>query len=369
MIITVNSGSSSLKLAAYKPQQQTLPLINFLHLKNITEFSTDQITPFLSSIELNQIDAVCHRVVHGGDKLVQTCFISQTIEGEIEKLIPLAPLHNPVALSWIRVFKQLMPEHVQHIAVFDTAYYNKLPSVAREYAIPQKLCIEQGLHRFGFHGLAHQGMLTRYQQLSPENFETSKIISLQLGSGCSITASIGDRPFDTSMGFTPTEGLIMATRCGDIDPGLLCYLQTTLNYSSKQLEKLLNKESGLLGISSISADMRELLSSDLPSAQLAIDMYCYRIKKYIGAYTAALEGIDAIIFSGGVGENSPAIREKIMNGFQWLDIRIDTIQNNATNGTEANITGDACATDVWVIPSDESRILAEQAVGLMNKDK
>lgn len=367
IILTVNSGSSTLKLALYKIENDAVCLHESKVFQNSSGQLNQGVNSFVASIDQENIVAVCHRVVHGGDKLTLPCLINHEVEKEIDRLSALAPLHNPLALKWIRYFKQLLPIKTHQIAVFDTTFFHTLPNVAREYALPKNVCTKHNLRRYGFHGLAHQSMLQQYYTLEKENTHSHKIISLQLGSGCSITASIGNQAMDTSMGFTPMEGLIMSTRCGDIDTGLILYLQQQLNYSIRELDTLLNNESGLLGISSLSGDMRQLLASDLPSAKLAIEMYCYRIKKYIGAFIVVLGGIDAIIFSGGVGENAPQIRKNILGDLSWLGIVLDTEKNNNIVGTLKNVANPTSTCSIWIVPSDESKLLAEQAKTLLNK--
>lgn len=197
------------------------------------------------------------------------------------------------------------------VAVFDTAFYAGLPQVAATYALPRSLCAEYGLRRFGFHGLAHDALWRRWRELSGAQQSNSRVISLQLGAGCSITAMRNGKPLDTSMGFSPLEGLVMATRCGDVDPGLIVFLQRAKGLESAALERLLNRESGLLGVSGLSDDMRALLEAHSETARRAVDLYCYRARKYIGAYLMVLEGADAILFGGGVGENAPEVRARI----------------------------------------------------------
>ena len=230
------------------------------------------------------------------------------------------------------------------------------------YALPQALSRQYHIHRYGFHGIAHQAMLNRWQAIRPNIKNGGRVISIQLGSGCSITAIDHGQPVDTSMGFSPLEGLVMATRSGDIDPTVVSYLQQQSGLSLDEIERLLNRESGLLGVSGESADMRVLLASDNPEAALAVELYCYRVRKYIGAYLAVLGGADAILFGGGVGENSPQVRAKILQNMAWLGIELDVTENEKTLAVEAVISREKSDIAVWVIPVDEAKVMAEQAL-------
>lgn len=312
-------------------------------------------------------NAVVHRVVHGGIELSDPCIIEDLIEQTIDALQTLAPLHNPLALKWVRASRRAFGNQVLQIAVFDTAFYRNLPEVAQRYALPRRWTDQYPIRRYGFHGLAHQAMWQRWCELNPAAKGKGRIISLQLGSGCSITAVRDGKAVDTSMGFSPQEGLVMATRAGDLDPGLVLYLQEQENLSPKAMQQVLNRHSGLLGISGISGDMRELLACPEPAARLAIDIYCYRIRKYIGAYLAVLGGADAILFGGGVGENAPAIREIILQVMQWSGINLDIAANDFAQGKEARISTDQGPVAVWVINADEAVVMARQAAALINE--
>jgi acetate kinase len=286
------------------------------------------------------------------------------VEAEIERLAPLAPLHNPLALAWIRACREQLGAELPQVAVFDTGFYARLPEVARTYALPYTLMRKLIVRRYGFHGLAHEAMWRRWRALRSAD---KCVISLQLGAGCSITAVCNGAPVDTSMGFSPLEGLVMATRAGDVDPGLLLYLQRAEGMTPERLEKLLNEESGLLGVSGASSDMRALLTSSDPQARLAVDLYCYRARKYIGAYLATLGGADAILFGGGVGEHAPAVRAKILDSMQWAGIVLDAARNDAAIGTEARISDLNSKVEVWVVPVDEAVILAQAAQAVLGQ--
>lgn len=361
LILTVNTGSSSVRLGLFEQCAK-----NGVRLKAAALHVRDDHDPqatlqrFLEANEVRQLDAVAHRVVHGGEHFNAPCLLDAAAEREIERLAQLAPLHNPVALAWIRAAKALLSADVPQVGVFDTAFYTALPALARTYAIPTELARKHALRRYGFHGLAHQSMAQRWRRVHPAG--PARVISLQLGSGCSITASLEGRPLDTSMGFSPLEGLMMATRSGDIDAGLVAFLQRQEGLTSQQTETLLNRHAGLLGVSGISADMAQLLASGDPNAALAIDLYCYRARKYVGAYLAVLGGVDAIVFGGGVGENAPAIRARILAGMEWAGLEIDAAVNAGVTGTEACISRSGRPVEIWVLPVNEAVILAEQAI-------
>lgn len=368
-VLTINAGSSSIRLAVMEEAGHTLRRAAALHHARPPADAASALRSFLAEPGAMPVDVVAHRVVHGGSELVEACVIDPAVEAQIQHLAPLAPLHNPAALAWLQASRAAVGEHVPQVAVFDTAFFAALPPVARNYALPRDLANRVPLRRFGFHGLAHQAMLRRWGELAPHASPTARVISLQLGAGCSITASLGGVPRDTSMGFSPLEGLMMATRCGDVDAGLLLHLQRTLAMTPDALEQLLNGRSGLLGVSGISADMRVLLEATDPAAQLAVEMYCYRARKYVGAYLAVLGGADAVLFGGGVGENSPAVRARILGGMQWAGIRMDAAANAAAVGKESRIDAPppagATGTAVWTVPADESSSLAAEALRLI----
>jgi acetate kinase len=356
-LLSINTGSSSVRLAAFGPEFEQYAAAHYPGAGNIP---AAQLRTFMIENALRDITLVAHRVVHGGATLTRPCVIDSKVEAEIERLSPLAPLHNPVALAWIRACREVLGNEVRQVAVFDTAFYADLPDAAATYALPHALCDRHGLRRHGFHGLAHQAMWEYWQQQNPDQ-RNGRVISLQIGSGCSASAIAEGKPVDTSMGFSPLEGLVMATRCGDIDPGLLLYLQKSGRMDLSEIEKLLNEASGLLGVSGISGDMRVLLNSDNPHARLAIDLYCYRVKKYIGAYMAALGGADAILFGGGVGENAPGVRQQILQNMEWCGIRLDTRRNTEYKPTDGRIDTGAGRIQLWVVPVNEALLLARMA--------
>jgi len=324
IILTVNTGSSSVRLAVFQSDDDgRLKILADAHYALGGSEPQQPLLQFLAQQGLPPISLVGHRVVHGGIHLNVPCLLDAEVEREIARLAPLAPLHNPVALQWIQAVREILGENVPQVAVFDTAFYAVLPQVARTYAIPPALSLKHGLHRYGFHGLAHEAMWRRWRQLRSKITAGGRIISFQLGAGCSVTAVDKGVPRDTSMGFSPLEGLMMATRSGDIDPGLVTFLQRQEGLTPDQTDSLLNERSGLLGVSGISADMRELLVSPDANAHLAVDLYCYRARKYLGAYLAVLGGADAIVFGGGVGENAPAVRARILENMAWAGLKLD----------------------------------------------
>lgn len=361
IVLTVNAGSSSVRLAAFNDGAAARRYV-VAHNGNGT--AAARLSAFLREHNVGPVSVVAHRVVHGGSSLVAPCVIDARTEAEIERLGPLVPLHNPVALAWIRATREVLGLGVTQVAVFDTAFYADLPEAARTYAIPQDLAYKHGLRRYGFHGIAHQAMWRRWRELRPDVPEGGRAISLQLGAGCSMTAIERGVPRDTSMGFSPLEGLMMATRGGDMDAGVITWLQRREGFSPEVTERLLYYNCGLQGVAGES-DMRRLLARDDVDARLALEMYCYRARKYLGAYLAVLGGAEAILFGGGVGENAPVVREKILAGMEWAGIGLDAEANRAAVATEACISRPRSRVEVRVIPVDEAAILAQEAVAAM----
>jgi len=362
-ILTVNTGSSSVRLGLFERESKILRRIDDRHLIP-DDFPENHLKRFLDE-RLHSIDIAVHRIVHGGSGLTKPCLITERVENEVEQLSPMAPLHNPLSLIWVRACRNVTGSNTPQAAVFDTAYYSLMPDVARIYALPKDLCQEHDIKRYGFHGIAHRAMLQRIQYIRPEIGNDGSVITIQLGSGCSITAVKNGAPVDTSMGFSPNEGLVMSTRSGDIDSGVITYLQNNAGLSIREIDKMLNRSSGLFGVSGISGDMKTLLATENKNAELAIKLYCYRVKKYIGAYAAVLGGVDAIIIGGGVGENSPVIREHILQNMEWCGIFIDRDANNNTIGKEGYISSDKSRVAVMVVPVDEATVLANEAVNIV----
>ncbi len=366
-ILTINVGSSSVRLVVYQWQAQAgHRLANFYvaWVDDQTQQIDAVLQQFLNRYGISEIAVIVHRVVHGGERYHAACLIDEELEQEISRLASLAPLHNPRALSWIRRCRELMT-NVPHVAVFDTAFFTNLPVVATTYALPAAIRQAYHLRRYGFHGIAHQAIWWQWHTLHPERFGKGRVISLQLGSGCSITAIKDGMPQDTSMGFSPLAGLVMATRCGDLDPGLILYLQRQLAWSPEKIEQLLSHQSGLLGLSGETGDMRVLLASKSPEAALAVDVFCYRIRQYIGAYLVVLGGVDGILFGGGIGENSALIRAKVLTALQGFGIELDETKNQVADGKPRCISSSSSIVEVWVTPVDEAYALAQEAYRLM----
>jgi acetate kinase len=307
-----------------------------------------------------RIDAVGHRVVHGGARFTAPTPIDDAVIAEIEALERLAPLHNAPALAGIR-FARTHLRGVPMVAVFDTAFHASLPDRAARYAIPWELAERHGIRRYGFHGTSYRSVLARYARLTGGASERARVVALHLGNGASITAVDGGRSVDTSMGLTPLEGLVMGTRSGDLDPAIVPYLVREEGVTAETAGRWLNERSGLLGLSGRSADVRDLLAAEPTDtrARLALEIFCYRARKYVGSYFTVLGGADAVIFTGGIGEHSPEIRERIGHGLEWAGVAIDPVRNAAARGVEARISRDGGALGVWTIPTDEERVIAE----------
>jgi acetate kinase len=321
-------------------------------------------------LEHDGIEAIGHRVVHGGDRFVEPTIITDEVIDAIESLSDLAPLHNIPSLQAIRAARSVLGPRMPMVATFDTAFHRAMPEQASLYAIPPELAQKHKIKRYGFHGLAHRYMVERYSEIASRPIGQVRLITLQLGNGCSATAIQGGRSVDTSMGFTPLEGLMMGTRCGDLDPSLEGFLAHREGIDIDEVENLFNKRSGLLGISGLSHDMRELLKAEsLGNAQaaLAVEMFCYRIRKYIGSYLAALGGADAIVFGGGIGENSAEIRARICSGLEWCGLVIDAERNSAASGTEMRISTDEAKIHAYVIPVDEALIIARDTARCLSE--
>lgn len=350
VLLTVNAGSSSVRLDLFQGGQR----IKRSHIREVDADPRTTLGAFAEGAK--PVHALAHRVVHGGTELSKACIITPQVEAQIRNAAGLAPLHNSAALAWIDASRQAFSADVVQVAAFDTAFYARLPEVARRYAIPKSLEVQHGIRRFGFHGLAHEAMLGRWQALAGER-PGARTISLQLGSGCSVTAAQGGLAVDTSMGFTPLEGLVMATRGGDLDPGLVVYLAREQPLA--KLEEMLNRSSGLMGIAG-EPDMQRLLQRADADARAAVELYCYRARKYVGAYLAALGGADAILFGGGVGENAPEVRARILGGMAWCGVEIDEGVNRSVKG-EGRVSANASRTEIWSIEVDEAALLAEKA--------
>lgn len=312
------------------------------------------------------IHAVGHRVVHGGEVFTESARIDVKVLQGIEDCIDLAPLHNPNNIRGILAARQLFGNDLPQVAVFDTSFHHSIPEQAYLFALPYHLYRRHRIRRYGFHGTSHRYVAFRYRFLRGLTREQTNIITLHLGNGCSATAIRGGNSVDTSMGMTPLDGLVMGTRCGDLDPAIVNLIATKEGMSLPEVEALLNTQSGLLGISGLTNDMRVLLEElkdhDDRRVRLAIEVFCYRARKYIGAYLACMGGADAIVFTGGIGENSPEIRAQICEGLEWAGLRIETAKNQETVGKEALISTEDSKLQAWAIPTDEEVLIARDTV-------
>ena len=381
-ILVINCGSSSIKYKLYEMPEEKL-LVNGIvekigeetsHLRHelpqetiTTELKVKNHTEGLELIlrylldpekgvikSVDEIKGIGHRVVHGGEGFEKSVEITENVIRKIEEYLELAPLHNPHNLAGIKAAKKLFP-HALQVASFDTAFHTTIPSLAYLYAIPYKFYEKYKIRRYGFHGTSHRFVARRAAKILKKNKYDVNVITCHLGNGCSITAVKNGKSVDTSMGLTPLEGLVMGTRSGDIDPGIIFYLSDKIGYDIKGLNRILNKESGLLGISGISNDFRNLMSKINidKNAKMAIDIFCYRLKKYIGAYMAVLGRVDAIVFTAGIGENVPYVREKTLENMENYGIKIDKNLNEEMVKKEGEISSPDSKIKIFVIPTNE----------------
>lgn len=316
---------------------------------------------------LSDIHAVGHRVVHGGEKFKMSVKIDDEVLEGIEDCIELAPLHNPSNIKGIRAAQELLGDGVPQVAVFDTAFHSTMPETSFLYAIPYQLYRRHKIRRYGFHGTSHRYVGFRYRKMHNLEWEQVNIITLHLGNGCSACAIKNGRSIDTSMGFTPLEGLLMGTRSGDIDPSIIEFLSHKEGMTLSEIDTLLNKQSGLLGLSGLTGDMRELLEEEAENqdrrARLAIDIFCKRVQKYVGAYFVEMGGADAVIFTGGIGENSAAIRERICRGLHVIGLELDTDKNTQiVRGEIGEITKENSQLKAWVFPTNEELLIARDTL-------
>ena len=353
IVVTVNSGSTSVKLAAFEAHSQDdVTQISHDHVTGENLVPRDVLTRFLGSLRAAPT-AMAHRVVHGGRRFTAPVRIDSSVSAAIQALSELAPLHNPKAVEWIEAACSVAGPDVAQVAAFDTAFFASLPRVSGEYALARRYGVDEGVLRYGFHGLAHEALWRRWSQLHPDLPLGGRVITLQMGGGVSAAAIDRGKPLDTSMGFSPLEGLVMATRSGDVDPAVVPYLGKRLRKSADEIIALLNRESGVFGLSGGGTDLGKLAADPAPQAQFAVDLYCYRVRKYIGAYLAVLGGCDGIVFGGGVGEHVPAIRKRILTDMVWAGVEIDSDANDAARGREARIDTSRLSVRVHVIPVEE----------------
>ena len=317
--------------------------------------------------DLNEIDAVGHRMVHGGEKFNKSVVLTDEVLKTFEECIDLAPLHNPANLKGVKAVSELMPGLPQ-VGVFDTAFHQTMPAHSYLYAIPYELYEKYGVRRYGFHGTSHRYVSKRVCDFLGVNPADKKVITCHIGNGGSIAAVDGGKCVDTSMGLTPLEGLMMGTRSGDIDGGAITFLEKKLGLDADGMSNLLNKKSGVLGITGISSDMREIESANDEGnerAKLALDMYSYRIKKYVGAYAAAMGGCDIIVFTAGVGENQASMREDVCKNMEYMGVKLHVEKNKTIRGEEAIISTPDSKVTVCVIPTDEELMIATDTMNLL----
>ena len=364
-----------LQVAGREPQRSTSPLRDI-------NAAVDYIARWAASPEsgieeiksIADIQTVGHRVVHGGERFKESVLITDEVVRAVEDCIDLAPLHNPANLTGISATRKLFGPGLPQVAVFDTAFHQTLPDHAFLYALPYQLYRRYRLRRYGFHGISHRYVAYRYRVMRNIAREATNIITLHLGNGCSATAIRAGNSIDTSMGLTPLEGLVMGTRSGDLDPAMIEFIAAKEGLSTREIETLMNKQSGLLGISGLTSDMRELLAEAREEndrrSELAIEIFCYRARKYIGAYLAAMNGADAVVFTGGIGENSSEVRARICKGLQWIGIELHEELNRLhTGGREGLISREGSRPTVYVIPTDEELLIARDTVRCVLKER
>ena len=390
-ILVINAGSSSLKYQllnpetgallakglcerigidgkfTYKPQVEGKQVLDAVDVAMPTH--SEAIQAVLNALvdkdngvigSMQEIDAVGHRVVHGGEAFAGSVLITDEVMKALEECIPLAPLHNPANITGINACTAVMGKDVPQVAVFDTAFHQTMPPVAYTYALPYEYYEQDKVRRYGFHGTSHKYVSQRAAAMLGKPIEELKLISCHLGNGSSITAIDGGKSVDTSMGFTPLAGLPMGTRSGDLDAGILEYLMHKHGYNIDEMLNVLNKKSGVLGVSGVSSDFRDLEAAAPQGnqrAQLALDVFDYSVKKFIGSYAAAMGGVDAIIFTAGVGENGPDTRANVVSGLEFMGVKIDPEKNN-TRGKEVDVATDDSKVRILVIPTNEELMIA-----------
>ena len=335
-------------------------------VKAVLDILTDPELGCISSYD--EIDAVGHRVVHGAEKFSKSVLITDEVLQQVKECYDLAPLHNPANVTGIEAVEEILPG-IPQVGVFDTAFHQTMPAKSYMYALPYRFYKEDGVRRYGFHGTSHRYVSARVCEILGVDIEKQRIITCHIGNGGSITAVFHGKSIDTSMGLTPTEGLMMGTRVGDVDPGALTFLMKKHNLSVDQLQTIINKESGVLGVSEISSDMREIevaVNAGDERAKLALDMYEQRIIKYIGAYAAEMGGVDIIVFTGGVGENQTGLRANVCAPLGFMGVTLDKDVNAKTRGTETVISTPESKVTVVVVPTDEELMIARDTEKIVN---
>lgn len=317
----------------------------------------------------NEIDAVGHRLVHGGEKFSDSVEITPAVIDMVEECVPLAPLHNPANLKGVAAIEKLLPG-IRQVGVFDTAFFQSMPEHAYRYALPYDMCKKHHIRRYGFHGTSHRYVSARACEILGLDYEKTRIVTAHIGNGASMAAIQGGKAIDVSLGMTPVEGLMMGTRSGDVDPGVLTFLMENENLDASGISQLINKKSGVLGVSGVSSDMREIedaIKEGNERATLALKMYDYRIKKYLGAYAAAMGGIDVLVFTGGVGENQCSTREYVCSNMEFMGIEFDAKINDGMRGKEMVISKPESKVKVIVVPTDEEYMIASDTMKILSK--
>jgi acetate kinase len=370
-VLTINGGSSSVKFALFETGSMlqrksagSVQRLSVVDVKAYGQAAADGLLKWLKPLaQLKDIAAIGHRIVHGGPKYLEHVLIRPEVLHELQTISPIDPDHLPGEIALIEAMGKYFPD-VPQVACFDTVFHRDMPPVAKRLPIPRKYETE-GVRRYGFHGLSYAYLMEQLGTLAKAQVAGGRVILAHLGNGCSMAAVRGGKSIDTTMAFTPTAGLMMGTRCGDLDPGVLVYLMREKKMSADQVDELVNKKSGLLGVSEISSDMRDLLAKQNtnPNAAEAVELFCYVARKWIGALAAALNGLDTLVFSGGIGENAPDVRSRICTGLEHLGVQIDAVRNNERAPI---VSTDDAAVTVRVIPTDEEIMIArivERIVG------
>lgn len=318
--------------------------------------------------DMSEISAVGHRVVHGGEKYLKSVLINDNVMKDLEECAKLAPLHNPANIIGIKACQELMPDTPMSV-VFDTAFHGTMPEEAYIYPLPYELYEKYGIRRYGFHGTSHKFVSNEVAKAMGKDIKDLKIITCHLGNGASITAVKGGKSIDTTMGFTPLAGIAMGTRCGDIDPSIVLYMIQELGMKPEEVNEVLNKKSGVLGISGVSSDFRDIKEAGYvrkeKRAIIALNLFAYRVRKQIGAYAAAMNGLDAIVFTAGVGENSDVTRKECLEGLEFLGVELDDERNKKHNGILGKISKDTSKVDVYVVPTNEELMIAKETLALL----
>jgi acetate kinase len=381
-VLVVNSGSSSVKYQVVDPTTQTRlagGLVERIgeagssvrdHEAAVEQMINDLRTEGIDLQDPDRLAAVGHRVVHGASRFVEPTLVTDEVVAAITELVPLAPLHNPGNLAGITALRRLCPE-VPHVAVFDTAFHRDLPAYASMYAIPLGLASEHGVRRYGFHGTSYAWVTRGAAELLGHPIESLAIVALHLGNGCSAAAVLGGRSVDTSMGLSPLEGLVMGTRSGDLDPAVVFHLHRTAGLALDDIELVLTKQSGLMGLAGDN-DLRAIEARAADGdveASLALDVTCYRIRKYVGAYAAAMGRLDAVVLTGGIGENSPYVRAHALAGLDLLGVAVDPARNDAPGRHARRISPDDAPVQVLVVPTNEEMEIGLQTLALVQPDQ